>query len=282
MVQNLHCYVKIADYGMNISNNIGHVNLKIDAHNLKRSNVLEVEEVKSKQELNSPSVSGILNTLTPQKNNSANIVFETRNIPNWVDPSYGYDPENPRKPNVRELMRALTGKSVEEIHKNSESEYNKHARRSSEILYEVLGSDADKRDWESIMSSDDVLKAARTATGEMFEPTINIRSRVDDYGTVIDQVAVITDKSGKTLRQVPNNLAEAEETLNNFGVTKVDITKTMEARIHPSKFDKNLLTFLKNFEPKTGSIQHELILSATDALAQRASKEVFLAEHDKL
>ena len=28
-------------------------------------------------------------------------------IPGWVDPDYGYDPANPRKPNMRELMEAL-------------------------------------------------------------------------------------------------------------------------------------------------------------------------------
>ena len=33
------------------------------------------------------------------------------NTPAWVNPNYGYDPENPRKPNMREMMQALSGNS---------------------------------------------------------------------------------------------------------------------------------------------------------------------------
>ena len=38
-------------------------------------------------------------------------------IPSWVDPDYGYDPNNPRKPNMRELMEAMSGKNVEDLYK---------------------------------------------------------------------------------------------------------------------------------------------------------------------
>ena len=31
-------------------------------------------------------------------------------IPDWVDLNYGYDPQNPRKPNMRELYRECLGK----------------------------------------------------------------------------------------------------------------------------------------------------------------------------
>ena len=37
-------------------------------------------------------------------------------IPSWVDQDYGYDPNNPRKPNMRELMEAMSGKSVENLY----------------------------------------------------------------------------------------------------------------------------------------------------------------------
>ena len=36
-------------------------------------------------------------------------------IPSWVDPDYGYDPQNPRKPNMRELMEAMSEKNVEDL-----------------------------------------------------------------------------------------------------------------------------------------------------------------------
>ena len=33
----------------------------------------------------------------------------TNNIPAWVDPDYSYDPSNPRKPNMREMMELIAG-----------------------------------------------------------------------------------------------------------------------------------------------------------------------------
>ena len=33
-------------------------------------------------------------------------------IPSWVDPDYSYNPQNPRKPNMRELMEAMSGKNA--------------------------------------------------------------------------------------------------------------------------------------------------------------------------
>ena len=46
-------------------------------------------------------------------------------IPSWVDPDYGYDPENPRKPNMRELLEAISGKDVEELCSTTEENWRK-------------------------------------------------------------------------------------------------------------------------------------------------------------
>ena len=37
-------------------------------------------------------------------------------IPSWVNSDYTYDPENPRKPNMRELIEALSGKTAEDLY----------------------------------------------------------------------------------------------------------------------------------------------------------------------
>ena len=37
-------------------------------------------------------------------------------IPDWVDPDYGYDPANPRKPNMREFTEIIAGMSIEELY----------------------------------------------------------------------------------------------------------------------------------------------------------------------
>ena len=72
-------------------------------------------------------------------------------IPDWVDPNYSYDPANPRKPNMREMMNA--GLSTKD---------------ASEMLYGVVGANRDTRDWNAIMASDNVLSAAQQATGQMY------------------------------------------------------------------------------------------------------------------
>ena len=46
-------------------------------------------------------------------------------IPNWVDPDYGYDPNNPRKPNMRELMEAMSGENIEDLY----TENNENCRK---------------------------------------------------------------------------------------------------------------------------------------------------------
>jgi len=72
-------------------------------------------------------------------------------IPDWVDPDYGYDPANPRKPNMREMMNA--GLSTKD---------------ASEMLYGVVGSNKDTRNWDAIMASDDIATTARAATNQMY------------------------------------------------------------------------------------------------------------------
>jgi hypothetical protein len=50
-------------------------------------------------------------------------------IPSWVDPDYGYDPQNPRKPNMRELMEAMSGKNVEDLYAEPNENWQKISRR---------------------------------------------------------------------------------------------------------------------------------------------------------
>ena len=64
-------------------------------------------------------------------------------VPSWVDPDYSYDPQNPRKPNMRELMQAMSGKDLEDLYKATDG------------------------DWLSIMTSNDIVTKAREQTGAM-------------------------------------------------------------------------------------------------------------------
>ena len=58
-------------------------------------------------------------------------------IPSWVDPDYGYDPQNPRKPNMRELMEAMSGKNVEDLYAEPNENWQKiscRLRKCSMVL----------------------------------------------------------------------------------------------------------------------------------------------------
>ena len=203
-------------------------------------------------------------------------------IPSWVDPEYGYDPLNPRKPNMRELMEAMSGKNVEDLYADINGNWQNVSRQASEILYGVVGANADTRDWPSIMNSSNILKKAREQTGAIYEPEVDIQSNFNNDGILTEQIAVIKDNKGNTLRSLSNNIDSAEETLLNFGATNESIPTNLEDRINPDKFDDGLLAFLKKFDNNPTSIQQVLVQSASEVIANKISQEIPLDELAKL
>ena len=210
-----------------------------------------------------------------------NAKIESR-IPSWVDPDYSYDPQNPRKPNMRELMEALSGKSVEELYAQTEESWQKISNQASNILYGVVGANDDTRDWMSIMASENILAAAREQTGVMYAPEVDIQSNLNDDGILTEQVAIIKDSKGNTLRSLSSNIASAEETLLNFGATKASIPTNIEKLVDPEKFDDTVLSFLKNFDNKSTTIQQIVLQSASEVIANKLSQEIPLDELAKL
>ena len=203
-------------------------------------------------------------------------------IPDWVDPDYGYDPNNPRKPNMRELLEAMSGKNVKYLYQDPQENWKKISRQASEILYGVVGANEDTRDWSSIMSSSDILTKAREQTGLMYDPEVGIQSNFDDKGILIEQIALIKDSKGNILRTLPNSVSSAEEVLLNFGATKKSIPTNIEEQIDPKVFDNNLLAFLKNFDNNTTSVQQLLVQSASEVIVNKLSQEIPLDELAKL
>jgi hypothetical protein len=205
-----------------------------------------------------------------------------KGIPSWVDQNYSYDPQNPRKPNMREMMEAISGKAVEELFTETEENWQKISSQASEILYGVVGSNEDTRDWRKINRSENILKSAQEQTGLMYEPTVDIVSNFDATNNLTEQIAVIKDKQGNTLRSLPSNLTLTEEMLHNFGVKSGSIPKNLEDKIDPNIFDKNLLTFLKAFDAKPASLEKIIVQSTNDIIAKKVSNELTLEELAKL
>ena len=88
-------------------------------------------------------------------------VYQDASIPSWVDPDYGYNPERPRKPNMRELTEALAGRSVEELYADTTTDWRDVTRLASELLYGTVGEGLDAAKWTAIMNSTNINDAVR-------------------------------------------------------------------------------------------------------------------------
>jgi len=198
-------------------------------------------------------------------------------IPGWVDPDYGYDPANPTKPNMRELLEALSGRSVEALYADANSNWQDTSRRASELLYGVVGSNEDTRDWNAIMGSSDIVRAARQATGDMYAPVIDILSITNDAGAVTDQLATINDADGNILRSLTGGAEYVRETLENFGATSASVPEDLTSRIVVDDFSDTILDALVNFKSQYEGEALAMVAdpdaasSTADFLSDRAS-----------
>ena len=207
---------------------------------------------------------------------------ESTKIPAWADAGIGYDPEKPRKPNMREFIQAVSGKSMEDLYAEPLENYLKIKNEASDLLYGVVGSNIDTRDWSAIMAADNILEAARKETAKMYYPEVNIESELNNEDIVTNQIAVLKDKDGNTLRILSNNISSVEQTLKNFGVTNASIPSNLDSKIVDEKFDKNLLKLLKNFDTEASQINETLIQSTTEAISKKIIDEIPLDEYEKL
>jgi hypothetical protein len=198
--------------------------------------------------------------------------------PAWVNPNYGYDPENPRKPNMRELMEAIAGKSVEDLYAEPDGNWVKISREASDMLYGVVGSNVDTRDWPAIMAADNILEAARKETEKMYSPKIEIKSEFNNENILTNQVAVIKDKNDNILRILSNNIPSSEETLKNFGATNASIPSDFMSKIVDEKFDKHLSNFLENFDTDTKQINTDIPQLTAEAISNKIMDEITLVE----
>ena len=198
-------------------------------------------------------------------------------IPGWVDPDYDYDPANPRKPNMRELMESLSGRSVEALYADANSNWQDTSRLASELLYGVVGSNKDTRDWNAIMGSSDIVRAARQATGRMYAPVVDIMSIKNDAGGVTDQLATINDANGNILRSLTGGVDYVRETLENFGATSASIPEDLISQIVVDNFSDSILETLVNFKSQYEGEALAMVAdpdaaaSTADFLSDRAS-----------
>ena len=100
------------------------------------------------------------------------------------------------RPNMREFMDA-TGAS---------------AADASELLYGVIGSNADLRDWSKIMASSNPVDAARAATGQLYNSDKEYALvNHPDFGTLqFNETLAESSLSSKTVLSQSGNFADIE------------------------------------------------------------------------
>jgi hypothetical protein len=179
--------------------------------------------------------------------------------PNWVDRNYGYDQSEPRKPNMREMMEALSGKSVEELYAEEQTDWRKQSELASDLLYGVVGEKADTRDWTTIMNSEDILTETRHATNKMHQPIVDIASEFDRNNQLINQYAVIKSSSGEVLKSLTGETEKVQNIIENFALKSGSVPVDLEDRITLMDFDRSIFKLLKNLpEPQNVSIKTDI------------------------
>ena len=157
--------------------------------------------------------------------------------PWWVNENYSYDPANPRKPNMREMMEAISGTDVDSIYAQGGDYQDQIIRTSSEMLYGVVGSNTDTRDWNAIMNvrRDEIVKAAQIATNQMYGGvTVEVIQLDPAVEGSDDFVAMLTAGNGQKLRSMSlaTNPDFMKNQLENFGVRDTSFVGTVENQIN--------------------------------------------------
>lgn len=98
-------------------------------------------------------------------------------------------------PSVSMLTDADTARSARPSLKEFMDKTGASVEDASEIVYGVIGSNTDTRNWSAIMASTDPVTMARQATGVMYNQTTMAVTRVDVANSTTDQPTVIA-KSG--------------------------------------------------------------------------------------
>jgi hypothetical protein len=206
--------------------------------------------------------------------NSAQNLNKGSIIPDWVDPDYVYDPENPRKPNMREMIEAISEKNLENIFSsNDTSLLDTTALQASEILYGVVGSRQDTRDWSKITAADNIVAEVRHQTSLMHNPKVEIST---------DQKLLLKDKNGEILRYLGGSKTDVEETLLNFGATKESIPSDLVEQTQNNIIDDDILELLVNYNGNENSIQNLVIKTASASLSHPINPSISMIDLESL
>jgi len=184
-------------------------------------------------------------------------------IPTWVNDAYISSYVNsvkagkPRKPNMREMMEALAGESVESLYEKNVDYWQPISTKASDLLYGVVGSTEETRNWDVIM------EAAKTPGGNVIDPgrleaaaSIATEQMNGGYDIQYEQVQgqdvlkVYSKATGTLITSVaPNNNDWNLRNGNGFGrIRNFGIRDDMLKAAMPTAIQEKYATYLKAYD----------------------------------
>lgn len=173
-------------------------------------------------------------------------------IPSWVDIDYGYNADKPRFPTSREVVEAMTGRSVEELYADQTVDYPKISRSANDLLWGPTLHGEDTRDWVKIFQSEDLIETLRSENHKMLRTTVDIVSDYDANGELVAQHAAIVDNKGKVFRLLNEGEDVAQEALKNFGVQAEINVQKLKNKIQIPNFNEDILATLTSYANAMG------------------------------
>lgn len=189
---------------------------------------------------------------TPAESSINSNVLVDKSVPRWwANQSWHSNPSGANKPNMREYIEAVTGRSVEDVSSDPNFDWQSFVSSASSLLYGVTSGHEDSRNWHSIMASSDIVAAARQATKEMHGATVAVHTEMNADGTVSQQVAVLKDRNGEILQLLDGDKEHVGDTIKNFGIDSGNLASQIESRVTSPQFDQRLLTVLRELDAES-------------------------------
>ena len=132
-------------------------------------------------------------------------------VPDW------FDRDNPKRPSTMQLMEIMTGESSDDIF--AMDNFKELSKQASDLLYGVIGSKTDKRDWSQIMNSGNIIAELKRQNSAMLEPEVEVLNQFSNIGVPVSSEVVVKDGDGNKLRSIQGTDPQLHQILDNFGVT---------------------------------------------------------------
>ena len=151
------------------------------------------------------------------------------------------------KPNLKDFVTKIYGETPNEIYDRSPKEYEEVCLAASELLYGVVGSIDDSRDWSRIMNSADPVRETRKQTQELHGAYVEIESVKLTDGSEV-QLASLKNNYGMTLRGIDaDKVEDIEFMLKNFGLSEGSISSEVISKVDASMLHRSIKQALVNF-----------------------------------